>query len=274
NRGGDTAFSAEETYAAHERAVALAREGGFNDLLHRALSLRPALAQRLGRSVDTDALVAEMRACEGADWNALQRRTRRNCENFALYQRGDWTAYAATQRSELRLQLEAGDDYHAWLVAHRLALAAIACGRPAEAMAVMRPAVESIRAQGFQRQCWQQVALLVVACIESGDATAAQVHEAVRLMRGANAIDWMASHLALWLTQRSRWADAARLLGWLARRQAQSGGPVDAPSQAAQERARSALTRAADGKQIGGWHAQGERWVDDDVAEALLGVDV
>ena len=89
---------------------------GLNALLHRALGLRPALAMRLGRTVDTEATAAEMRACEGDDWSPLQRRARRNCENFALFQRGDWAAYAATQRAELKLQLEAGDDYHAWLV--------------------------------------------------------------------------------------------------------------------------------------------------------------
>jgi predicted ATPase/DNA-binding winged helix-turn-helix (wHTH) protein len=273
NRGADPAFSAEETQAALDRVVALAREGGLNGLLHRALGLRPALAQRLGRTIDTEATAAEMRACEGEDWNALQRRARRNCENFALFQRGDWTAYAATQRTELRLQLEAGEDYHAWLVAHRLALAEIACGRPAEAVAVMRPMVDSIRAQGFQRHCWQQVALLAVAWIETGDAPTAAVHEAVRLMRGAGAMDWMASHLVEWLTQCERGPDAARLLGWAGRRQAESGRALDAQSQAALARARQALEGQATATQIEAWRLEGERWLDDDVGSLLLGVD-
>jgi predicted ATPase/DNA-binding winged helix-turn-helix (wHTH) protein len=273
NRGADPTFSPEETHAALERVVALARELGLNALLHRALGLRPALAMRLGRTVDTEATAAEMRACEGTDWSPLQRRARRNCENFALFQRGDWTAYAATQRTELRLQLEAGDDYHTWLVAHRLALAEIAAGRAAEAVAVMQPMVDAIRAQGFQRHCWQQVALLAVAHIETGDAPSAVVHEAVRLMRGAGAMDWMASHLAEWLTQRVRMADAARVLGWFEKRQAAASRPADAQSQAAHQRALSALRRTSTPAQIDTWRQQGEAWVDDDVATALLGVD-
>jgi hypothetical protein len=213
-----------------------------------------------------------MRACEGADWSSLQRRGRRNCEHFALYQRGDWDAYAETQRQELRLNLEAGEDYHAWLTAHRLALAEIARGRAAEAVALMRPMVEGIRAQGFQRHCWQQIALLVVAQIETGDASAPAVHEAVRLMRGAGAMDWMASHLAEWLTQRGRWADAARLLGWTAAAQAASGRAPDAPSQAAQQRAQRALEAHAGAAPRAAWRDEGARWIDDDVANALLGV--
>lgn len=273
NRGADAAFSADETWAALDRVVALAREGGFDMLRHRALSLRPALAQRLGIAVDTEATAAEMRACEGEHWNALQRRARRNCENFALFQRGDWAAYAETQRTELRLNIEAGEDYHAWLVAHRLALAEIAAGRAHEAVAVMRPAIEGIRAQGFQRQCWQQVALLAVACIETGAAPAATVHEAVQLMRGAGAMDWMAGHLAEWLTQRGRWPEAARLLGWFDRRLAENPRPMDAQSLAAQQRALQALEAQAPAAQVGAWRTEGTRWVDDDVAAVLLGVD-
>jgi predicted ATPase/DNA-binding winged helix-turn-helix (wHTH) protein len=271
NRGADPAFSAEETHDALERVLAIARAAGFDTLRHRALGLQPTLALRLGRTVDTDAIAAEMRACEGDDWSPLQRRARRNCENFALYQRGDWGAYAATQRDELRLQLEAGDDYHAWVVAHRLALAEIANGNAADAVAVMQPIVDAILAQGFQRHCWQQVALLAVACVETGSAPAAVVHQAVRLMRGAGAMEWMGGHLAEWLTQRGRSADAARLLGWLLPRQA--GRPVDAQTLAAQARVHARLSAQANATQIAAWQAQGARWADDDVALLLLAVD-
>ncbi|HVK33382.1 MAG TPA: winged helix-turn-helix domain-containing protein [Burkholderiaceae bacterium] len=272
NRGSDPAFSTEEAYEALERVIALARSGGLQALLHRALSLRPQLGVRLGLAVDTDATVAEMRACEGADWSSLQRRGRRNCENFALFQRGDWDAYAQTQRQELRLNLEAGEDYHAWLTAHRLALAEIARGRAAEAVALMRPMVERIRAQGFQRHCWQQVAVLTVAQIEHGDAPADAVHETVRLLRGAGAMDWMASHFAEWLTQRGCWADAARLLGWVEARTAASGRAPDPQTRGAQERAQRALDAQASPAQATAWRDEGARWIDDDVANALLGV--
>jgi hypothetical protein len=158
-------------------------------------------------------------------------------------------------------------------VAHRLALAEIAAGRAAEAVAVMQPMVDAIRAQGFQRHCWQQVALLAVAHIETGAAPSTAVHEAVRLMRGAGAMDWMASHLAEWLTQRSCMADAARVLGWAEKRQACAARTADAQSQAAHERALGALRRTSTQAQIDAWQHQGEAWVDDDVATVLLGVD-
>lgn len=273
NRGSDPAFSAEEAHAALERAITLARAGGLDALRHRALTLRPQMALRVGQPVDTEATAAEMRACEGPDWSSLQRRGRRNVENFALFQRGDWDAYAETQRQELRLCIEAGEHYHAWITAHRLALAEIGRGRAAEAVALMQPMADAIRAQGFQRHCWQQVAVLTVAQIEAGDAPTNTVHETVRLLRGAGAMDWMASHLAEWLTQRARWADAARLLGWIAARQAASGRAPDPQSKAAQDRARRALEAQADAAQRAAWATEGERWIDDDVANALLGVD-
>jgi hypothetical protein len=272
NRGSDPAFTALEAHAALERAIALARAGGLDALRHRALTLRPQLALRVGQPVDTEATAAEMRACEGPDWTNLQRRGRRNVENFALFQRGDWDAYAQTQRQELRLCVEAGEHYHAWITAHRLALAEIGRGHAAEAVTLMLPMVDAIRAQGFQRHCWQQVAVLTVAQIEAGDAPAESVHETVRLLRGAGAIDWMASHFAEWLTQRARWADAARLLGWIAAREAGSGRAPDPQTLAAQQRAQRALEAQASAAQAVAWREQGARWIDDDVANALLGV--
>jgi predicted ATPase/DNA-binding winged helix-turn-helix (wHTH) protein len=272
NRGADPAFSAEETHAALERAIALARAGGLDALRHRALTLRPQLALRVGQAVDTEATAAEMRACEGPDWTSLQRRGRRNVENFALFQRGDWDTYAQTQRQELRLCIEAGEDYHAWITAHRLALAELGRSRAVEAVALMQPMVDAIRTQGFQRHCWQQVAVLTVAQIEAGDAPADAVHETVRLLRGAGAMDWMASHFAEWLTQRARWADAARLLGWIAAREAATGLAPDPQSAAAQRRAQAALDAQASAAQVAAWRDEGSRWIDDDVTNALLGV--
>lgn len=272
NRGSDPAFSAEEAHAALERAIALARAGGLDALRHRALTLRPQLALRVGQAVDTEATAAEMRACEGPDWTSLQRRGRRNVENFALFQRGDWDAYAETQRQELRLCIEAGEDYHAWITAHRLVLAELGRGRAAEAVALMQPMVDAIRAQGFQRHCWQQVAVLTVAQIEAGDAPVESVHETVRLLRGAGAMDWMARHFAEWLTQRGRWADAARLLGWVQTREAASGREADPQSRAAQARAQRAIEAQASAAQAAAWREEGARWIDDDVANVLLGV--
>jgi predicted ATPase len=272
NRGSDPAFSAEDAHAALERAIALARAGGLDALRHRALTLRPQLALRVGQTVDTEATAAEMRACEGLDWISLQRRGRRNVENFAHFQRGDWDAYAQTQRQELRLCIEAGEDYHAWITAHRLVLAELGRGHAAEAVALMQPMVEAIRAQGFQRHCWQQVAVLTVALIEAGDAPVEAVHETVRLLRGAGAMDWMASHFAEWLTQRARPADAARLLGWVAAREAASGRAADTQSRAAQERAQRAVDAQAGEAQAAAWRDEGMHWIDDDVVNALLGV--
>jgi hypothetical protein len=68
-------------------------------------------------------------------------------------------------------------------------------------------------------------------------------------------------------------ADAASVLGWVEKRQAAAARPADAQSQAAHQRAQSALQRTSTPAQIDAWRHQGEAWVDDDVATALLGVD-
>lgn len=107
--------------------------------------------------------------------------------------------------------------------------------------------------------------------VETGDAPSAVVHQAVRLMRGAGALDWMGGHLAEWLTQRGQFADAARLLGWLQPRQA--GRPVDAQTLAAQARVQADLCAQADAPQQQDWQARGARWSDNDVALMLLGVN-
>jgi len=270
NRGADYAFTWTETGDAVERAIALAREGGFGPLLYRALGHSVPLLHRLGRPVSPDAVAAEMRALEGEDWNALQRRSRRTCESFAVMQRGDWPRYRELEQLELRLLREAGDTYRSWFSAHRVALADMALGRAADAVAVMLPAVHEIRTAGASRHCWQQVALLAVAMIEAGDAPAAPVHEAVRLMRGAGAMSWAPDHLAEWLTQQRRWADAARLLGWAARRHAERGETATEQGQRARQRALAALAVVADAAQCAAWQAEGERWTDADAAAVLL----
>lgn len=271
NRGADYAFSWAETCDAAERAVALARRAGEATLLHRALGHGLPLAQRLGRPVDPEAVADEMRAIEGADWSALQRRARRTCESFALMQRGEWERYRELERQELRLLREAGDRYRAWFAAHRVALAEMAQGRAAAAAALMQEAVDEIRAEGMLRHCWQQVALLAVALIEAGGAPPARVHEAARLMRSAGAMTWMGWHLAEWLAQQRRSADAARLGGWVARRLAERGESATEQGERARERTLAAIAAGAGAEAIAGWQAEGERWNDDDAAEAVLG---
>jgi len=272
NRGGDTRFGWRETYEAAERAVALARQGGLAGLLHRALGHRLPLAQRVGADVDGAATAAEMRALEGPEWNTLQRRARRAAEAFALFQRGDWERFGAAERAELVQLREAGDLYRAWFVAHRVALADTATGRAAEAVSLMQQAVDEIRAHGFMRQCWQQVAMLAMARIETGHAPAAPVHEAVRLMRSAGALAWMGCHLAEWLAQRGRLADAARLLAWVARRHAERGEAPSGHGERSRARTLAALQAAAEPALADTWRAEGEAWDDDDVAAALLAV--
>jgi hypothetical protein len=162
-RHADSRFSWDETLAAAQRAVKLAREEVARDaaaipLLLRALYVRLPLAQRACQPEDAQADAAEMRALEAPDWSAPQRRLRRWCEHWELYQRGDWSTYAQAQRLELVLMNEAGDRQRAWSTAHRLALADIACGRAAEAVQVMqaasaRPAC--CAAAGNKWRCWQ-----------------------------------------------------------------------------------------------------------------------
>ena len=174
-RNSDASYSPAELLQAADRAVALAREGGFGLLLYRALGLWLPLAHRMGVTVDVAATAAEMRALEGADWTPLQRRSRRATEAFAAFLAGDWPRVAEAARREVALMREAGDLYRAWFATHRLALAETALGRPAQAVAAMRQAVDEIRAAGLLRHCWQQVAMLSVTLIEAGDAPAETV---------------------------------------------------------------------------------------------------
>ncbi|HEX2542938.1 MAG TPA: winged helix-turn-helix domain-containing protein [Caldimonas sp.] len=270
NRGADYSFSWAETADACERAVALAREGGFAVLLHRALGHSVSLAHRLGRPIDPAAVADEMRSIEGDDWLTLQRRSRRTTESFAVMLRGDWERYGELERQELKLLRHAGDEYRSWFAAHRVALSEMAQGRAEAAVATMQPAVEGIRRAGLLRHCWQQVALLAVAMIEAGHAPAAPVREAVRLMRGAGAMTWSACHLGEWLAQQGRHADAARLIGWATRRLAERGEAATEQGERARARALAAITAVAGDLRSAEWQAEGERWNDDDAAQALL----
>jgi hypothetical protein len=146
----------------------------------------------------------------------------------------------------------------------------MAQGRAAAAVALLQPAVEEIRRAGLLRHCWQQVAVLAAAMIESGRAPRAPVHEAVRLMRGAGSLAWIACHLAEWLAQQERHADAARLLGWVGRRHRERGETATDQGERARQRALAAIARAADEPRSAAWQLEGERWTDDDAARALL----
>lgn len=245
-RGGDYAFSWQETHAAAERAVALAREAGDAALLHRALGRRLPLAERVGAAVDVAATVAEMQALEGADWSPLQRRARRAAEAFEWYRRGEWARFGAAERRDMQLLREAGDTYRAWFAAHGVALAETALGRPEEAVHVMQQAVDEIRAAGMTRRCWQQMGILALA--------------------------WMGCHLAEWLQQQGRAADAARLLAWVAKRHAERGESAGDHGERSRARTLAALHALASAEQLEAWRAEGEAWLDDEVAAALLAV--
>ncbi len=269
-RNSDAGYVPAELLQAAERAVALAREGGFSLLLYRALGLWLPLAHRMGVRADVAATAAEMRALEGVDWSPLQRRARRATEAFEAFVAGDWPRVAEAARREAALLREAGDLYRAWFAAHRLALAETALGRPGNAVVAMQQAVDEIRAAGLLRHCWQQVAMLTVTQIEAGGAPAASVHEVVRLLRGAGALSWMGSHLAEWLVQQRHAADAARFMGWLVQRRAQRGERPDGLATRSMERAEAGLLALAAPAQIAAWRTEGQAWLDDDAAAALL----
>jgi predicted ATPase/DNA-binding winged helix-turn-helix (wHTH) protein len=266
NRGADASFGWDETADAAARAVELARAAGDAALQHRALARWQTLALRAGRPVDSPALIASMRALEGEDWNVLQRRARRWAEDRVLVERGDWAGYAERQRRELRLLSDAGDDFRAWAVAHNLALAEIACGRPAAAWSVMQPVAAAIRARGLARRCWMQVAMAAMAAIEADAADEALLAEAVRLMQGAGGLGWMPCHLADWLARQGRLADAARCLGWAEHRYAARGEAPSGHGEAARQRVLARLERDATPAQRTAWQAEGAAMDDDQLA--------
>jgi hypothetical protein len=112
--------------------------------------------------------------------------------------------------------------------------------------------------------------MLTVTQIEAGGAPAASVHEVVRLLRGAGALSWMGSHLAEWLVQQRCAADAARFMGWLVQRRAQRGERPDGLATRSMERAEAGLLALAEPAQIAAWRTEGQAWLDDDAAAALL----
>jgi predicted ATPase/DNA-binding winged helix-turn-helix (wHTH) protein len=267
NRSADAAFGLQETWEAAERAIAIARDAGLAMLQYRALGRRLPLALRVGANADAAATAAEMRGLEGADWTPSQRRLRRAAEGFGLYERGEWGAMAELEARELALLRAAGDDYRAWIAAHRLALALTALDRAAEAVPAMDAAAEQIRAHGLERQCWQQMAAAVMVHIEAGSAEPAAVHEVLRLLRGAGAPGWLAAHIAWWLAQRGQSAAAARLLGWIEARAA----PQDPVSRRAVERAAALLAATASSERQQDWRQEGAAWDDEAMVEAVLG---
>ncbi|MBX3636394.1 MAG: hypothetical protein KF683_13575, partial [Rubrivivax sp.] len=145
---------------------------------------------------------------------------------------------------ELALLRAEGDHRRAWTTAHNLALAELALGRVDEALALMRPVADEIRAHGLARRCWQQMAMLAMVLVEAGEADAPEIPEAVALMQVAGALGWMPCHLAEWLAQGGRRDDAARLAGWAERRYAERGEAPSAQGEAARSRLQALLDHA------------------------------
>jgi len=270
-RGADARFSWQETFDAADRALAIAREIGDARLLHRVAGLWLPLAQRLHRPIDHDAVLAELRGCEGADWSSGQRRARRLVEGRLAHLRGDLAGFIDSQRAELALARAEGDDRRAWLTAHNVAIAELGRGRVAEAVALMRPVADEIRARGLARRCWQQMAALALALIEAGEAAAPEIPEAVALMQVAGALTWMPCHLAEWMAQRGRLDDAARLLGWTDRRYAERGESASAQGEAARRRLQAVLDGALAPAQQQALHDEGALLSDEAAARLLRG---
>ncbi len=82
----------------------------------------------------------------------------------------------------------------------------------------------------------------------------------------------MGCHLAEWLQQQGRAADAARLLAWVAKRHAERGESAGDHGERSRARTLAALHALASAEQLEAWRAEGEAWLDDEVAAALLAV--
>jgi predicted ATPase len=273
NRGLDLSVRAAELVEAAQQALALFRRLGDAQGIYRSLSLYIQNAQRLSTPIDLDALVDEMRRQEGPEWTVQQRRGRRWVVARQLSRAGDWPGYCERFRAEVAMLNEAGDEWRAWTCAHTVALAEISLGRPEEAVRIMEPAVQAIRAHGLARRCWPQVAMLAMARIECADPSPAApaVREAVGLMRIAGSVWWLGDHLAWWLAQRGALRDAARLLGWVDTRLAERKEPRSPQGKAAHARLLSLLDALPEDRRAA-LRDEGARLIDDEVAEVVLAV--
>ena len=267
------AVPVERAREAIGRALEISRRLGERELTYRALAYHIMLAGRVGMSLDEEALLQEMRSCEGDDWSALKRRMRRWAEAGRLHRCGQWDEYRDALRREVALLKSAGDTRAVWLMSHNLAMAEIVLGQSQSAAEVMGQVVAEIRARGPTRQYWMHIAILALARIEQEDPALAApaVQAALKEMRVEGVMWWLGDHLPWFVAQRGGTADAARLRGRTAARLEARGERRDVDRGNARARLVSLLQeQLGDGDRVR-LEAEGAGLSDDEAAVIVLG---
>jgi predicted ATPase/DNA-binding winged helix-turn-helix (wHTH) protein len=272
--GGYWALAPGPALEAARKAHALYRELGDELGVYRTLYLVIPLSLRIGAEGELPSLIDEMRRCEQPGWSPLMRKLLRLTLADEHKRQGRLADYRDALREEVRQMTLHGDVRNAWLASHALATAQLALGNTEAAVELMQSVVTQARSLGLLRQCWAQMAMLMLALIESGDLTRAMptVRETLALLRGEGTLWWAADHLALVPALRGDLANAARLHGWSDGQLTGRGEARRGPAmQAAYNRLHARLGGAFTAPQLETLAAQGAGLGDDDVIAAVLG---
>ncbi|MES2957577.1 MAG: winged helix-turn-helix domain-containing protein [Pseudomonadota bacterium] len=272
--GGYWASAPGPAVEAAGKAHALYRGLGDTLGVYRTLYLLIPLSVRSGTEGELPALVDEMRRCEQPTWSPLMGKLLRLTLADEHKRQGRLADYRDALREEVHLMVLHGDVRNAWLASHALATAQLALGNAEAAVELMQSVVTQARSLGLLRQCWAQMAMLMLALIECGDLARAMptLRETLALLRAEGTVWWAADHLALVPALRGDLANAARLHGWSDAQLAGRGEARRGPAmQAAYDRLRQRLNSGLGAAQADALAAQGARLDDDAVIATVLG---
>jgi predicted ATPase/DNA-binding winged helix-turn-helix (wHTH) protein len=240
---------------------------------YRMLGIQAHHGRRVDPPLDTEALLARMRALEQPEWSSRLRSVRLRPEGVALARSGRWQEYRDHFAAEaLRAEAD-GDELHRWACQHHISLADLALDQPQRAAEGMRPIVDRLRELGYLRWQWTRPAIHLMALIDAGATAEATValRETLPLMRVADAIDWMPECMALWALLIGETEDAARLLGWSDAVLEASDQPWrDFHRQRTLERAEARLAERLSAERIEALRSKGRQWDGEAVMHRLL----
>lgn len=272
--GGYWAVGPLPAVEAARKAHGLYRELNDDLGLYRTLYLLIPLSVRIGDEREVPGLIDEMRRSEQPGWSALTSKQLRLTLADEHKRHGRLADYRDMLRDEVRLMTLHGDVRNAWLASHALATAQLALGHAEAAIELMQSVVTQARSLGLLRQCWAQMAMLMLALIDAGDLARAlpTIRESVALLRAEGTLWWAADHLALVPAMRGDLLSAARLHAWSDAQLAGRGEAKRGPAmQAAYDRLHQRLLTELSASRIEALRIEGSRLDDEAVAAAVLG---
>jgi predicted ATPase/DNA-binding winged helix-turn-helix (wHTH) protein len=262
-----------ECYAAARKAAAMFADLGETSLAYDALAVAAAIGTRRGASDEAAAALDEAERIEDSRWPPRQRAAVRFARYMWCTMDGRHAEALGFARRQRDLYREEGSVVGEQFAIGNIASVLLAMGQPEEALAKVRPAVDRLEALGAGAGAGHNIGTETIALVMLGrhDEALARARVAFTRLQREGDPYWLLEPLAWSAALQGRYADAARIVGYVDARFAATGEVRRAPARQRRAAVDALLAEGIADDERRACASAGAAMSDDDVFALALG---